>query len=227
MTHGLNTLKKIAEGPLPSVFLKLPFLLPEIASSACLRKSIIFAHSGDAEQVKGKYISYVLSCVHGVSIYVYLLMERNARNAFQDLRQRHLYVSHLGFVHIKTHACIKVHMLSAITSTPIASQEIPSKNDLVFSQRIFPSFHMFLETNCHAVSVWHQGKVSVCPVMLTQLCLSPEYPAFKSDRWQLSNQTPAWWWRFPLEQARQPCRVESQDDRMKERSLRSHSKKTC
>ena len=49
-------------GPLPSVFLKfLPFLLPETASSACLRKSIIFADSGDAEQIKGKYI---MSCVH-------------------------------------------------------------------------------------------------------------------------------------------------------------------
>ena len=60
-----------------------------------------------------------------------------------------------------------------------------------FAQCMFHSFHMFLETNCHAMSVWHQCEVSVCPVMLTQRCLSLEYPAFQSDRWQLSNQTPA------------------------------------
>ena len=123
------------------------------------------------------------------------------------------------------------------------------------------SFHISIVA-IPAVSVWRQGEISVCPVVLTHQCLSLEYPAFQSDRWQLSNQTPAGrqvnhlslpihiplsqsrgaprhthasWWRFPLEQARQPCRVESQENRMnrkqrgseRERSLRNRSEKNA
>ena len=99
------------------------------------------------------------------------------------------------------------------------------------------SFHISIIA-IPAVSVWRQGEISVCPVVLTHQCLSLEYPAFQSDRWQLSNQTPAErqvnhlslpihiplsqspgaprhthasWWRFPLEQARQPCGIESRE----------------
>ena len=51
-------------------------------------------------------------------VSVCLLMERNPRNVFHDLRQRHLYVSHLGFVHIKTHASIKSsHVVSDYVNT--------------------------------------------------------------------------------------------------------------
>ena len=52
-------------------------------------------------------------------------MERNPRNSFQDLRQRHLYVSRV-LCTSKPVLVLKVHMLSAITSTPTASQEIES-----------------------------------------------------------------------------------------------------
>ena len=152
-------------------------------------------------------------------------MERNPRNAFQDLRQRHLYVSHPGFVHIKIHATKSSHVVSDYNNTnrlerlglvmTIQGLQIGPCQDhfgsegmdhgfqcfhCFFAQCMFHSFQMFLETNCHAVSVWHQCEVSVCPVMLTQRCLSLEYPA--------------WWWRFPLQQDRQPCRVEPQEDRM-------------
>ena len=58
-------------------------------------------------------------------------MEKNVRNAFQDLRQRHLYVSHLGFVHIKTDAS---HVASDyITTNRLARDRIEERLGLVIT----------------------------------------------------------------------------------------------